>query len=182
MSILDFKDIYQCEADQRIAVESAKQVSKAYFRKITDKNGKPYFLHLQRVSEMTEAYLEAYRSCDEYPHEGVKLINSQQAQVVAYLHDILEDIPEFCEITIADMFGNDTLDAVISLTRFPNETYKDYVRRCCDNPIALIVKKADVNDNLSIFRYWDNCPVGRYFWTLEHIYKVEMGMIKSEKN
>lgn len=72
-----------------------------------------------------------------------------QAQIVAYLHDILEDT-DLGETYIYNHFGSDVLVAVRALTKLPNESRDDYINRliASQNTIAIIIKMADTMYNL----------------------------------
>jgi (p)ppGpp synthase/HD superfamily hydrolase len=79
----------------------------------------------------------------------------QDCQIVALLHDIVEDTI----MTINDvkrLFGNDIANSVDCITKRKNkETYKEYLMRVKSDKIALKVKIEDINHNLSNSR---NCP------------------------
>ena len=74
---------------------------------------------------------------------------TSQALAVAYLHDVLEDTP----ITVFDLreagMSEEVVVAVEAMTRLPGEIYIEYVQRAAQNPLAAIVKKADLLENLS---------------------------------
>src|SRR5690348_14451397 len=92
-----------------------------------DKGGKPYVLHSLRVM---------LKQVDE------------TAQMVAVLHDVLEDTA----VTLADLraagFNAEICEAVDCLTRRPDETYEAMIVRVAANPLARRVKLADLEDNM----------------------------------
>ncbi len=91
----------------------------------SDKLGEPYITHLVRVASA---------------------VDDPQAQIVALLHDVIED----CDVTrdnIALDFGPDVADAVDAMTKRDGEVYEDYLCRLRQNPVALTVKRADLADN-----------------------------------
>lgn len=136
-----------------------KKLAYFFHRGQKDKTGKPYVEHLERVAETVSRGVDA-------PD-----IVKDALYLVAYLHDIVEDTD--CSIdTIENIFGKTIADAVYAITRREDETYKEYVRRCCENPLAAHVKWYDVQDNLSPMRYWDDAPLDRYLWTLGYVYRV----------
>lgn len=136
-----------------------KKLAHFFHRGQKDKTGKPYTDHLERVAESVSRGVDA-------PD-----IVKDALYLVGYLHDIVEDTD--CTIdTIDNIFGETIGNAVDAITRRQDETYKDYVWRCCENPLATYVKWYDVQDNLSPMRYWDDAPLDRYLWTLGYIYKV----------
>lgn len=119
-----------------------------------DKNGQFYFYHPLRVAAH---FLE---------------INDIEAAVVAALHDVIEDTS--CSIGyIAEKYPDEIVDAVVAITKRENETYRQYIKRCCENNLAMKVKKQDLLDNLSDDRYNEYCPVDRYYRALGYIYELE---------
>lgn len=95
-------------------------------------NGDPYITHPVRVAG----------ACPDRTHKAV-----------AMLHDVIEDT-SVTEEELRQQFSGEIVDAVVALTRPPHvegqdrETYTKFVRRTKLNPIACVVKIADVNDNL----------------------------------
>jgi GTP diphosphokinase / guanosine-3',5'-bis(diphosphate) 3'-diphosphatase len=73
-------------------------------------------------------------------------------KIVAVLHDILEDT----KVTIKDIRhvipNEDICNALIAITKLPNEPYKDYLHRVKQNPIACRVKMEDLIHNLDLGR------------------------------
>lgn len=97
-------------------------------------NGDPYVLHPIRV--MLQMKVEK---------------RGEAAMVVALLHDVVEDSkynPEFMLATIEDEHGKEVSDAVYAITKQDGEAYMDYIERVRQNPLARVVKIADINDNL----------------------------------
>jgi len=72
-----------------------------------------------------------------------------EATAVAYLHDTLEDT----YLTDTDLleagFSEEVVEAVRALTRKDGETYFDFILRVQLNPLAVKVKVADLEDNMS---------------------------------
>lgn len=62
-------------------------------------------------------------------------------------------------------FPKEIVDAVVAITRDEEETYKQYVKRCCENDAARQVKKEDIQDNLLDIRLytWPEAPIKRYY-------------------
>lgn len=103
-----------------------------------DKAGAPYIGHPQRVARSVAA-------------AG----GSETAQVVAYLHDVVEDTAwTFDELRTAG-FSNEVVTAIDALTRQEDESYVEFVARAGSNPIARLVKLADLADNLDPARIKD---------------------------
>lgn len=73
-------------------------------------------------------------------------------KIVAVLHDILEDT----ETTIEDLyqfgFQQHIIDAIVALTKKQGETRLEAAQRARQNPIARVVKLADINDNMDLSR------------------------------
>ena len=96
-----------------------------------DKAGMPYILHPLRV--MLD-------------------MDTPDERVVAVLHDVLEDAKAgtvTAEILAANGFPAEVVQAVVTLTRVPGETYADYIHRVGQSgPLARKVKMADLLDNL----------------------------------
>ena len=66
--------------------------------------------------------------------------------IVGILHDILEDT-DALEGTVRDHYGDIVADAVVAITHLKDEPQVAYLERVCHNKVAMIVKRADVNDN-----------------------------------
>jgi (p)ppGpp synthase/HD superfamily hydrolase len=92
----------------------------------TDKAGKPYILHPLRVGAA-----------------GL----TEEEQIVGFLHDVVEDTGTMLHELRMD-FGNEIADAIDSVTRRENETYKEFILRAAQNPIGKAVKINDIKDNL----------------------------------
>lgn len=93
-----------------------------------DKAGLPYIDHSRRVAEKVSS-------------------RGAETLAAAWLHDVLED----CGVSAADLrkegFPEPVVAAIVALTKHEGEDHEDAVRRACANPIALVVKAADVSDN-----------------------------------
>lgn len=90
--------------------------------------GLPYILHPLRVMQRVEAYDE---------------------KIVAVLHDVVEDTYVTLK-EIKTQFGEDIAESVDAISkRKGGETYLAYLSRVRKNPKALVVKLADMEDNLS---------------------------------
>lgn len=92
-----------------------------------DKAGNPYFMHPFAVMQ----------SCTE-PAE----------KIVALLHDVLEDSEVISPLDILNQFGQEVFDGVVAMTRGKGESYRDFIKRVSQNPIAKEVKKSDICHNL----------------------------------
>lgn len=92
-----------------------------------DKAGLPYILHVCRV---------------------VDRVRGESGKVVAALHDVLEDSDLTVEDLAAEGYRAGVLDAIVTITRRAGETYADYIRRVKADPLATLVKLADLRENL----------------------------------
>lgn len=97
----------------------------------TDKSGMPYVFHPFHLAEQME---------------------TEEATIVALLHDVVEDT----EYTIDDLaamgFDKAITDALALLTHADTMEYMDYVRLIKSNPIAKAVKLADLRHNSDLSR------------------------------
>jgi (p)ppGpp synthase/HD superfamily hydrolase len=100
-----------------------------------DKAGRPYILHpLRLMAAMT----------------------SEEARVVAVLHDVVEDSEATFEDLAALGLSEEALAALRLLTHHDDDgseaNYFAYVARIKANPLARVVKLADLADNLDVSR------------------------------
>jgi hypothetical protein len=79
-------------------------------------------------------------------------VEGEKAQIVAVLHDVVEDT----KVTLDDLrragFSEVILAAVHCVTHRKEEPYADYVVGCKHNPIARQVKLGDLADNCRLDR------------------------------
>ena len=96
-----------------------------------DKSGKPYILHPLHVMET---------------------VKSDDAKIVAILHDIIEDT----DVTEKDLLNaglsKHIVDAIVMRTRTGDIGYMDYVKKVSSNPLAKEVKLADLQHNMDLRR------------------------------
>jgi (p)ppGpp synthase/HD superfamily hydrolase len=96
-----------------------------------DKVGQPYVLHLLRVMMRVE---------------------SEKAQIVAVLHDLVEDTSATFDDLRALGYSEEIIQALDCVTKRPDETYEQFIDRAGGNPLARRVKRADLEDNMDIRR------------------------------
>lgn len=96
-----------------------------------DKGGNPYILHPLRVMMDVEG---------EY------------VRMAAVLHDVIEDSVYTMGDLIRLGFPREVIDAVMALTRTPGMSRIDAARMAATNPIARVVKIADLEDNMDLSR------------------------------
>jgi len=95
-----------------------------------DKGGQPYVLHPLRVMAALAGRGEA-------------------VQAVGVLHDVVEDTPVTLEALRLMGFPEEVVRGVDAMSRRDGEVYREYVDRVAADPVGLVVKEADVRDNLS---------------------------------
>lgn len=110
----------------------AREIATRAHRGQTDKTGADYIDHPRRVAQRVRHYAAAEQQ--------------DAAQVVAWLHDVVEDTG----VTLDDLredFTEDIVAGVDAMTRRPGEDGDDYYRRVAAHPLARAVKQADLDDN-----------------------------------
>jgi (p)ppGpp synthase/HD superfamily hydrolase len=96
-----------------------------------DKAGKPYIAHpLYVMSQM----------------HGI------ESQIVAVLHDVIEDSAWTITDLVRQGFPPLIIEAIEAITKKQGESYTDYILRVKSNAIAHQVKIADVRHNMDISR------------------------------
>lgn len=123
--------------EQRILL--ARTLSKMGHASQTDKCGRPYFDHVERVAITGENASET---------------------IVGYLHDLVEDgHTSHGELNGLEVFSNEELEAVRLMDKcYPSkESYDEsiYYSRIKHNDIARKVKLNDLKDNMNIKRFSD---------------------------
>lgn len=113
-------------------IQKAQEIAtKAHMGQV-DKAGKDYINHPKRVAE--------------------RLLNeSENVQVVAWLHDVVEDT----SVTLKDLeqiFNKDVISALTLLTHDKSVPYMEYVEKISHNEIARKVKMSDLIDNMDLSR------------------------------
>lgn len=114
------------------AIRLANEVHKLQ----TDKGGSPYILHPMRVAAR---------------------LSDVNAQVVAILHDVVEDGSITLE-QLTQAFPAEVVAGVDGMTRREGETYEQFIARCNENPLSREVKKSDIQDNLNVTRLGEVSP------------------------
>lgn len=146
------------KAHMNLLAHAIKLASTAHEHQL-DKSGLPYILHPLRVMMLVQA-------------SG----RTETPQIAAVLHDIVEDTETDIR-TIEIEFGTQVAEAVDALTHRRGaddvETYREYVVRCCKNPIGRIVKRYDIQDNMDPKRYHEDAPYKRYLWALGHLHSLD---------
>lgn len=73
-------------------------------------------------------------------------------KIVAVLHDILEDTTTTIDELYKLGFQTHLIDAIIALTKQEGESRIQAAQRTVQNPIARVVKLADITDNMDLTR------------------------------
>lgn len=112
----------------------AYKLAEKYHEGQVDKAGSPYMEHLLKVSSTVV-------TLDE--------------QVVALLHDILEDTS--CSATDLVCYGipERLVTSIEAMSRKSGEQYSEFIKRVKKDPIARIVKLADLEHNMDETRFKD---------------------------
>lgn len=113
-----------------VLLEKAKAIVEREFAKRYE-NGECYKLHAYRVMES---------------------MDTEEEQIVALLHDVVEDT----EVSLADLegegFSKAVLGAVEDLTKGNLVRYFDYIEDLSLNTLAAKVKIAELKDNMDVVR------------------------------
>lgn len=114
-----------------------------------DKANAPYILHPLRV---------------------MLNVPSMDHKIIAVLHDVLEDT----ETSIADLqalgFQAHIIDAIVALTKQDGESRIEAAQRTVQNPLARVVKLADITDNMDLSRV--PSPTAKDFERMEQYQQV----------
>ena len=84
----------------------------------------------------------AFRVARQFKDDG-------DAWLVGLLHDVLEDTDLNADHLIASGVPSHVVEAVVALTKSPDEPYARYIERVSGNELARRVKLADLQDNLA---------------------------------
>ena len=122
-----------------------------------DKGGQPYILHPLRL---------------------MLQFSNPTLQIIAVLHDILEDTATTAEDLKALGFSVEIIQAIQALTKQTGESRLQAAKRTTLNPLATQVKYVDVLDNMNLSRI--NNPTARDFARLEE-YKEVLEILKQAK-
>src|SRR5688500_7041712 len=119
-------------------LERAIEIAAIAHRGQTDKSGAPYILHPLRI---------------------MMRMTSEEAKIVAVLHDVVEDSPDHDKWTLERLrdagFSALVVEGVDCVTNRPGESYDDFITRCSSNKIAREVKVGDLEDNMNLLRISD---------------------------
>lgn len=106
---------------------------------------KAIFIAVQAHADDKDKAGEAYIL---HPLRMMMKMRTEPERIVAVLHDVVEDSDWTLEGLRHEGFTEEVLTAVDHLTKRPGEDYDVFVRRAVQDPLALTVKIADLEDNL----------------------------------
>jgi len=112
-------------------LEKAIELATTHHRGQVDKGGNAYILH---------------------PLAVMMRVKTTEEKIVAVLHDIIEDTPVTLDELRQHLFPEHIILAIDTLTKRKKESYDKYIWRIKNNPIALVVKLADLEENLDLTR------------------------------
>jgi hypothetical protein len=112
-------------------LERAIEIAAQAHAGMKDKQGEPYILHPIRV---------------------MLGVDAGDAQIVAVLHDVIEDTDVTLEDIRAEGFSDAVLEALDLVTHRKDRPYSEYVIGCKRNVLARQVKLSDLRENASLGR------------------------------
>lgn len=112
-------------------LEKALMLAAAAHAGQLDKAGQPYILHPLRQAVQAPTL---------------------ETQILAVLHDVVEDSATTLDDLRMAGFDDEIVSAVDALTRRDGEDYFAYLRRAVANPLARVVKRLDLLDNMDLTR------------------------------
>ena len=131
-------------------IERAIEIAAKQHAGDTDKAGSPYLFHPLRL---------------------MFAVNKPFEKIAAVLHDVVEDTPVSLDDLRDDGFHPDVIEAIDALTKRDGESRMDAAKRAVVNPIARVVKLADVTDNMDLGRIAE--PTDKDFERLKEYVKVK---------
>lgn len=112
----------------------------------------PYFVHPADVANRVDAthpevsaFLKTVETYREIPSEHVTAL----LKSTAYLHDVLEDTSTTKQDLLNAGIPEEVVTAVETMTKTAGVPYEEYIIRVKANPLARIVKIADMKSNLA---------------------------------
>lgn len=82
-----------------------------------------------------------------HPYHIAEKFNNETDICVAILHDVLEDT-FVSKKELEEYFPKEVIEPLVLLTRSTHDTYFEYIKNICSNPIARKVKIEDIKHNL----------------------------------
>lgn len=113
------------------SIDVALAIACAAHANQVDKGGCPYILHPLRL---------------------MLRFHQENEQLVALMHDVVEDAQVSLDDLMAAGFGSNVICAIDCLTRRDGEDYEQFISRLAGNELARKIKIADIEDNLNLAR------------------------------
>lgn len=142
--------------EKEVLVNVADLIASMAHRGQVDKAGEPYINHPRAVASKVE---------------------TAEEKIVALLHDTLEDT-YLTEDVLSPVFGENIMDAVVTMTRAKGEDYFQYIGRISENELALNVKMADLTHNMDLSRLSN--PTEKDYERIEK-YKKAYAILENKK-
>lgn len=136
-------------------IEKAIEIAAREHAGDIDKGGSPYIFHPLRL-------MFAVRK----PFE----------KMAAVLHDVVEDTPVTLDDLKDEGFNPEVIAAVEALTKKAGESRMEAATRAAENPIAIVVKLADVTDNMDLSRISE--PTDKDFARLKEYFAVKKYLVE----
>ena len=112
-------------------LERAIELAVHHHKGQVDKMGQPYILHPLRVMARCQG---------------------AEAQMVAVMHDLIEDTPVTPELLLSEGFSQSVVDGLLGVTRQDSDSPRLFLLRSRQHPLSRAVKLADLEDNLDLRR------------------------------
>ena len=112
-------------------LQNALEIATMAHKNVIRRNGNPYIFHVLRVAN------------------NALFVRTKTQKVAAILHDVIEDTPFDAKFLKEKGISEDVLNILSYLTHDKeNVSYEDYIKHICTNLDAMLVKLADLTDNL----------------------------------
>ena len=112
-------------------LQNALEIATMAHKNVIRRNGDPYIFHVLRVANNS------------------LFVRTKTQKTAAILHDVIEDTPFDAKFLKEKRISEDVLEILSYLTHDKeNVSYKEYIDKICTNLDAMLVKLADLTDNL----------------------------------
>jgi (p)ppGpp synthase/HD superfamily hydrolase len=142
----------------------------------------PYMFHIDGVVENMIKGIEKF-----YLRHDIKLCPELKTTLIclAYVHDVIEDCPDFNHGIIKNLFGQDFYNMLILLSHLDG-SYAEYIEKLSQSPECCLVKAADLMFNIEKSKM-DNskrakCRLEKYKLALLYLQQKEICVWRMVKN
>ena len=112
-------------------LQNALEIATMAHKNVIRRNGDPYIFHVLRVANNS------------------LFVRTKTQKTASILHDVIEDTPFDAKFLKEKGISEEVLEILSYLTHDKeNVSYKDYIDKICTNLDAMLVKLADLTDNL----------------------------------